>query len=894
MFFEWRVEKVSAEELGWIISKHPQNAYNKLIKPGRTAIANWVHHDQAVGFTLKVVNDPTLFIEKMKIENRANYVDSALHSVCGYNLFVFKEVFSSCLKDKYDKQSTRHDQPFSMRAVVGPWPGSPQLLHTRLKEVCPPLGLETAPDAKYGSRVVEFRTMAPMTCSTFLKKIYLLGLFLTQKFAHTDFKLQGAEHLVSGWESQLTNNFRKYLGLKVVKVAKQKVENAGNNEEDAGKGLLKQQVEKGMEEVEEGASKDVNEEELKEKLVSLPKIDQFYVPEDHPTLENISLHPLRLKMIMDILEQFKDQNLKVLEIGAGKGDGALQITNLFPNFSYIAMDKNDRILRNFKLKKKKNVEVICGDILFPEKPEKFLGVNIVICSEVIEHYYERDREKLMMVITDFIRPNYIILTTPNVDFNKNFSHLCDGKYRHPHHKIEFNQVEWKKELQSLVEKKGYSLKNYNLFEESQVQPIFISLANLEKEVQKNTRQEAFSRTYLHEAMDFSQALWLPRNQSLISKSKLLAGIQSFYFQQSGGSPFCLGPTIAPVDCAEDAGDPSKPESFYLEHPETAFSFFSSFGISQVTCERKYMGSRAHVFVMRKNRRFEMFYGPTFQVLSRNGLNFFEKYSDISMKLKEELLETIEKINTEDHLEVDFLILDGEMLPWSLKAKDLITEEFSDPGECALISREYIHTKESEETRKAELFLKSLSYYTKTVEPEYRVFQIYAGKIDPNTKIPRITHYGPTMDLKDKYNFIKKLESKMVKPVEYLIVDLNSQEQRKNATKEWEQYCNNGGEGWVVKLPKQFQDTPDGQMITPMLKVRGREYLRLVYGLDYLDPNYFAMIKKREISPKRKLSRLQFELQDSIIKCFLNGHKHELIKYVIAFFGSDSGKINATL
>jgi hypothetical protein len=36
----------------------------------------------------------------------------------------------------------------------------------------------------------------------------------------------------------------------------------------------------------------------------------------------------------------------------------------------------------------------------------------------------------------------------------------------------------------------------------------------------------------------------------------------------------------------------------------------------------------------------------------------------------------------------------------------------------------------------------------------------------------------------------------------------------------------------------------GKPILPMVKVRGRDYLRLIYGIDYLDPAYFSIIKNR--------------------------------------------------
>jgi len=80
----------------------------------------------------------------------------------------------------------------------------------------------------------------------------------------------------------------------------------------------------------------------------------------------------------------------------------------------------------------------------------------------------------------------------------------------------------------------------------------------------------------------------------------------------------------------------------------------------------------------------------------------------------------------------------------------------------------------------------------------------------------------------------------------------------------------------------------------MVKVRGRDYLRLIYGIDYLEPKYFAAITKRKIGPKRALARKQLELAEIILKTFIHGHYKQRMKAVAAFFGANELEINATL
>jgi hypothetical protein len=93
--------------------------------------------------------------------------------------------------------------------------------------------------------------------------------------------------------------------------------------------------------------------------------------------------------------------------------------------------------------------------------------------------------------------------------------------------------------------------------------------------------------------------------------------------------------------------------------------------------------------------------------------------------------------------------------------------------------------------------------------------------------------------------IGRLATGHLKPVEYRHIDLASPESTQEAVQAWEDYCANGGEGWVIKIaPSLVQWDAAGKPILPMVKVRGRDYLRLIYGIDYLDPAYFAIIKNR--------------------------------------------------
>ena len=72
---------------------------------------------------------------------------------------------------------------------------------------------------------------------------------------------------------------------------------------------------------------------------------------------------------------------------------------------------------------------------------------------------------------------------------------------------------------------------------------------------------------------------------------------------------------------------------------------------------------------------------------------------------------------------------------------------------------------------------------------------------------------------------------------------------------WEQKTGLGGEGMVVK-PLAFLPEKRCQ---PAVKVRGREYLRIIYGPEYTDPENLARLRSRGLGSKRALASKEFLL-----------------------------------
>jgi protein phosphatase len=99
---------------------------------------------------------------------------------------------------------------------------------------------------------------------------------------------------------------------------------------------------------------------------------------------------------------------------------------------------------------------------------------------------------------------------------------------------------------------------------------------------------------------------------------------------------------------------------------------------------------------------------------------------------------------------------------------------------------------------------------------------------------------------------------VVAPTRWRLVDLADADACADAATWWETMTAAGGEGMVVK-PRDFIARGARGLLQPALKVRGREYLRIIYGPEYDAPEHLARLRERGLSGKRALAIREFAL-----------------------------------
>jgi hypothetical protein len=101
---------------------------------------------------------------------------------------------------------------------------------------------------------------------------------------------------------------------------------------------------------------------------------------------------------------------------------------------------------------------------------------------------------------------------------------------------------------------------------------------------------------------------------------------------------------------------------------------------------------------------------------------------------------------------------------------------------------------------------------------------------------------------------------------------------------WEELTGAGGEGMVVKPAANLVRGARG-LVQPAVKVRGREYLRIVYGPDYDAPGNLDRLQQRSLGHKRSMALREYALGLEALERLARGEPlwrvHECVFAVLA-------------
>jgi protein phosphatase len=328
----------------------------------------------------------------------------------------------------------------------------------------------------------------------------------------------------------------------------------------------------------------------------------------------------------------------------------------------------------------------------------------------------------------------------------------------------------------------------------------------------------------------------------------------------------LPPTMAPVATSERAD--------LLEYPVEAFEAYAGQGVTDLICQEKHMGSRAVVLLCRDAdaaaAHFGATAGETGAVYTRTGRSFFDR--ELTEQLLAGLRSAADSAGLWDELGTDWMLFDGELLPWSAKAEELLREQYAPVGAAAGavlpvaiggleqaagrgIDVRDLLSRTTARAANARLFTEAYRRYvwpTKGLEGiEVAPFQLLASQ--GATYHDR--DHGWHLSIADR---LVAAAPTLVRPTQRIRVDTDDAASVEAATRWWEELTAAGGEGMVVKPFANHTRTRRG-LAQPGIKVRGREYLRIIYGPDYTEAANLVRLRDRNLGHKRSLALREYAL-----------------------------------
>jgi protein phosphatase len=325
----------------------------------------------------------------------------------------------------------------------------------------------------------------------------------------------------------------------------------------------------------------------------------------------------------------------------------------------------------------------------------------------------------------------------------------------------------------------------------------------------------------------------------------------------------LPPTMSPVETSKEPG--------FLEHPAEAFAYYRKQGITQVICEEKHMGSRAVVIVCKSPEAAQTRFGITegrFGICyTRTGRPFFD-HLPLETEFLDRLRSTLSATHFWDEFQTDWVCLDCELMPWSVKAQQLLRQQYAPVGRAAQVAlTDAIALLEQAKSRGIEVPLEHYRERSQLAQQYRHAYRRYCWSVNSIADLKLAPFHllateGAVHTDKSHLWHLERIaklarsDSELLLETASQMVDTANPESVAAGIDWWLSRTQQGSEGMVVK-PLEF--IPQSRSIQPAVKCRGQEYLRIIYGAEYSLPQNLERLRQRGLSAKRSLALREFAL-----------------------------------
>jgi len=179
--------------------------------------------------------------------------------------------------------------------------------------------------------------------------------------------------------------------------------------------------------------------------------------------ERVSLRDQRIGAVIAVLRQCGAR--RVLDLGCGEGAllSTLMKERTFERIvgvdvAHRALEVAARRLRLDRLPapQRERIGLVHGSLTYRDR--RIEGYDAAAVVEVIEHLDAARLAAFERAVFEFARPQTVVITTPNVEYNVRFETLTPGAFRHADHRFEWTREQFQTWSRRVGERFGYGVR----------------------------------------------------------------------------------------------------------------------------------------------------------------------------------------------------------------------------------------------------------------------------------------------------------------------------------------------------------------------------------------------------------------------------------------------------
>jgi 3' terminal RNA ribose 2'-O-methyltransferase Hen1 len=427
-----------ASDLGYLLHKHPDRFQSIDLSIGQAHIFYPKVSEDKATMALLLDIDPIEMVRKSRSGKDfalGQYVNDRPYVASSFLSVAIAKAFSTAMNGKCDKRPDLVDLPLPFEVSIPTLP-APRGGDILIKKLFEPLGY----------------------------KVELQRLLLDEKFSNWGYSKYFSVKL-----SQIitTKELLSHLYVLIPALDNDKHYYVSQNEIEKllkkGKGWLEEHPEK--------------EQITRRYLLNLGSLSRQALAQLSDGDDNISnepdegseeaknqetLHKKRLKLV---LEQLKATGAEsVIDLGCGEGKllrmllkekQFKKITGMDISYSELSKAKDKLHWEEMAPRQKERINLFQGALTY--KDQRLEGFDAAAVVEVIEHMDEGRLQAFERVLFEFAKPNTVVLTTPNAEYNTIFENLSAGTMRHSDHRFEWTREEFESWAKNVAEKYNYNI-----------------------------------------------------------------------------------------------------------------------------------------------------------------------------------------------------------------------------------------------------------------------------------------------------------------------------------------------------------------------------------------------------------------------------------------------------